>query len=860
MNSKGASRTKIPPLDSPFKRPWIESAQPPPLKETVLKTIEFPEDDQSSGGLVLAYLGPDTKNLVEVTALNLLTVYLCGSSVSVLENVMVEKEELASAIQVYTENRPDTLIWIQPTGVKTEKLEFVYKRLIELLGQVAADPLNMEYLHECIKREKRQVLFEAESSEQFFTNNVIVDYLFGERDGSTLAEFGRLHEYEVLERWTESQWKAFLRKWLVDAHHVAILGKPSTEMAKRLKREDEERVERRKKELGEKGLEELKRKLEQAKSVNDRPIPDEFLDRWPVPGTESIHFIKSETARSGRARSLPLESNRAQTIIDSTPDSNPLFIQFENVPTNFVHIKMHVGASRVPSRLKPLIPILMDNFFNTPIIRNGNTVPFEDVVKELERDTISYMMRSASRPLSDGESICIEMAVEGSKYPDAVEWIRALAADAVFDPARIRAAITKELADVPEMKRDGTLMSSEIDIALHTVPDSLTAAKRWLVKAVHYKRLRNILKQEPDIVIGWLKELRTALLDLSNVRILVTANLESLQKPVQTWDALVKALKSGDDNGKMVPIVRPSTVLSSSGRAPGEEGVVLVPMATLESSFSVSTTSGPTSWLDKRIPALQVALSYLETVEGPLWVATRGSGLAYGVNFYHDFDTGLLKFRVYRSPDAFKALAASASAVKAICGTGKDGDQGSRLNKHLLEGAISQIVVSIVDGADTMARAAATNMIRGVIRELPKGWDEANLQAVRAVTEDEVKNAMRDIILPVFDAGSSDIVVTCSQQLKDVGVSQPIWPMRLVSFGVIFTNGLTINRAWRSRSWRWVTRRGFSKSPIFITTTDLRLGWRTTTMMRKMKKLRAVAMSEGLTLVPRRTMNVQILA
>ncbi|KAJ2904317.1 hypothetical protein MKZ38_008376 [Zalerion maritima] len=757
----------IPSLESPFKRPWIESKQPPPLNKTVVETIEFPDDDESSGGLVVAYLGPDVTNLIDMTALNIVSTYLCGSSVSVLENIMVEKEELASSIQTYAEARPDTLIWFQPTGVATDKLEFVYKRLLEVLKQVAEEPLNMDYLQECIKRERRQIIFHAETSEFFFSTNIINAYLFGKRDGSTLAELETVAEYGVLEMWTESQWKDFMRKWLIDAHHIAVLGKPSVEMSKMLKREEKERVAKRKTDLGEKGLEGLKVKLEAAKAANDQPIPDEVLDRWSVPDTESIHFIESDTARSGRARSLGLESNGAQKIIDSKSDSNSLFIQFEHVPTNFVHIKLHVGASKVPMHLKPLIPIFMDNFFNTPITRDGKTVGFEDVVRDLERDTISYKIRTAYRTFSDGESIGIEMAVERSKYSVAVEWLKILVSDAIFDPVRIRAAITKALADVPEMKREGPLMSSEIDVAMHMVPESLTAAKRWLVKAVHYKRLRNTLQKETETVLGWFEELKAAFFDMNNVRVLVTADLERLERPVETWDPLTSVLKLNGDSKTMVPIVAPASVRSEAGMNPGKEGVIIVPMTTLESSFSVSTASGPTSWKDPRIPALEVALHYLETIEGPLWVATRGSGLAYGVNFYHDLDTGMLQFKVYRAPDAFKALAASAASVRSICGTGKDGDEGTPLEKHLFEGAISQIVVSIADGADTMPRAATTNIIRGVIRELPKGWDQANLAAVRAVTESDVKEAMREIIMPVFEPGTSNVAVTCALQTKD---------------------------------------------------------------------------------------------
>jgi Zn-dependent M16 (insulinase) family peptidase len=130
-------------------RPWLDSAQPPALKETIVTTAEFPEEDESVGEILVGFFGPNCRDLIETSALNILLTYLCGSSVSVLENILVEKEELASSVTQWWEARPNSVIWLQPTGVATEKLEFVEKRLMELLKEVASKPLDMDYMLEC---------------------------------------------------------------------------------------------------------------------------------------------------------------------------------------------------------------------------------------------------------------------------------------------------------------------------------------------------------------------------------------------------------------------------------------------------------------------------------------------------------------------------------------------------------------------------------------------------------------------------------------------------------------------------------------------------------------------------------------
>ncbi|CAJ2507608.1 Uu.00g087940.m01.CDS01 [Anthostomella pinea] len=765
----------IPPVDAPFRRPWIESAQPPALKQTTIETVEFPEEDESTGDIVVGFFGPSCTDVVQATALNILLTYLCGSSVAVLENVIVEKEELASSVSYWWDARPDSVIWLQPTGVATDKLEFVENRLISLLREVAFKPLDMSYMNECIQRERRQVKAQAEESESYYSTNIITDYLFGKRDGSTLRELASLGEYDTLEQWTDDQWRSFLRKWIVDAHHVSILGKPSLKLANKLKEDEVARIEKRKQELGSEGLEKLQKKLDYAKKQCDIEIPDSVLEQWQVPATDSIHFIQSQTARSGLAKKLGTYENSAQTAINNASSGEPLFIQFEDVPTNFVHITVHVGTSNVPVKYKPLMPIFNDNFFNTPITRKGERIDFEQVVTELERDTVSYGFEGGSR-VGDTESFLIRMQVEPDKYATAIEWIRTMMFDSIFDVTRLKAAVAKQLADIPEYKRDGRVMSNEVEMALHNEASSLMAAKRTLVKAVYLRRLKKILEKEPETALSWLEEVRKSLFTFDNLRVLVTADISNskLPDPVKTWDILSKSLNVSSETIR--PIVKPYTLLNSEGRNPGSIGATIIPMTTIDSSYSISSGKGLTSFSDPAVPALLVAMQYLETVEGTLWNAVRGNGLAYGVYFAKELDGGYLHFKVYRSPLASKAIAAARDAIAALAnGT-------VAFEKPMIEGAISQLVMAMADEQATMATAAVQNYIIGAVRGLESDYSTKMLAKVRAVTVDELKEAMKTWLLPMFEPGKSNVIVCCAhvmvekmeKELQDMGYNTHI--------------------------------------------------------------------------------------
>ena len=74
---------------------------------------------------MVSFLGPSLNDVVASTALNILLTYLAGSSASVLENTLVEKEQLASAVYYSTEPRPDIVIQFSLSSVATGRLAVV---------------------------------------------------------------------------------------------------------------------------------------------------------------------------------------------------------------------------------------------------------------------------------------------------------------------------------------------------------------------------------------------------------------------------------------------------------------------------------------------------------------------------------------------------------------------------------------------------------------------------------------------------------------------------------------------------------------------------------------------------------------
>ena len=55
----------IPKPDAPFKRPWTESKQPPALQSSSIETVEFPEEDESSGEVMISFFGPTCNDTLQ---------------------------------------------------------------------------------------------------------------------------------------------------------------------------------------------------------------------------------------------------------------------------------------------------------------------------------------------------------------------------------------------------------------------------------------------------------------------------------------------------------------------------------------------------------------------------------------------------------------------------------------------------------------------------------------------------------------------------------------------------------------------------------------------------------------------------
>lgn len=350
-------------------RPWMDSSLPVPLKETVHTTIDFPDEEERMGAVSMAWRGPVHHQHLDIEALHVLLTYLTDSPVALLQHTMVEVEDpYATSVGFHVLRYRETGYMLMWEGVPVEKMEGVSSFFMDVLRkhvqtQNEQSGVDMTRMHLILDRQKLKLLeyLENEPSE-FHVRPVIQDFLYGQRDGSTLMDQFRDLEYlDTLRTFTQADWARLFQKYFLDAPFVCVRGNPSSAFAQKLKDEETARVAKQREELGEAQLKVLADRLEEAKAKNDRPIPDHILEAFPVPSLDGISRIPVQSVQYPMSAIKKSEdmSPLERHVKASSCSSIPFFMQFDHIQSAFVELNFIMNTSGLPESLRLHLPLYM---------------------------------------------------------------------------------------------------------------------------------------------------------------------------------------------------------------------------------------------------------------------------------------------------------------------------------------------------------------------------------------------------------------------------------------------------------------------------------------------------------------------
>jgi Zn-dependent M16 (insulinase) family peptidase len=178
-----------------------------------------------------------------------------------------------------------------------------------------------------------------------------------------------------------------------------------------------------------------------------------------------------------------------------------------DVTSNFLTVTLHLFPTRLPKHLQRLLSVYTSSFFSLPIKRaDGTELSFEDVVRQLDEDTISYGIGIGS---SISEDLQISFRIEKAKYDKAIAFARDLLFHSVFATERLIVTASKNVQSLPSEKREGNdVASSASRLLIDDEKKSLNAAMGLLFRSEHDVKLAQRLKDEPQAVVKELEELR----------------------------------------------------------------------------------------------------------------------------------------------------------------------------------------------------------------------------------------------------------------------------------------------------------------------------------------------------------------
>lgn len=122
-----------------------------------------------------------------------------------------------------------------------------------------------------------------------------------------------------------------------------------------------------------------------------------------------------------------------------------------------------MDTSDIPEDLRVYLPLLLESLLELPIERNGVVIPYEQVVAQLNHDTVAA---SAGIGLTGGSkrlfrcgnysnTITVALQVEANNYDIGVNWLKEILYKTIFTADRLKVVAQKMYNSIAQAKRSG---------------------------------------------------------------------------------------------------------------------------------------------------------------------------------------------------------------------------------------------------------------------------------------------------------------------------------------------------------------------------------------------------------------------
>lgn len=742
----------------PNKRPFVDTPQDLPLTKSTVTDVLFPDKDESSGNVMISWIGPDSRNTIIDQAVDILGKYLTSSSVSLFDQEFVQIEDpLATSCSFYTENYIRSGITINFDNVPTDKLKFLTDKVVTLMKDHCDETkMDLVRLKDLIEQTKWKYVHNSEKKPDNIAYISIFEFEYGEESGKDLEKYAKtLNEFDELLTWDIKKWIEIYKQYFIDNHYAVVTATPSKELYKKNNAERSKILKERKEKLGEEGLKDLEKKLEEAQNTNNKKIPDDIINSFGKPNPSNIKFIKTESVAIGLNKDI--ENNKSSKIvadlIKDTPDDFSKYVHIENYESSFATISALFSSYEIDSNLLPLLKVF-ETLTTLPVLNdNEELTPYEDVVKQLKRDTISCQFSNSFNGRFD-EFMTLSMTVKNADYQKAVEWFEKLLFKTKFTKERVTVALNRLIKTLPELKRSGSYMLRYL-YSKHMYSDrSLMKSSDIFTNADYLQELLDKIENgEFETIEKQLEQIRTQLFHSSNMRLIIFGDTSKIEAPISSWKNFHN---KSSENKKLTDLPYQRLTLSELGKTKSDKCFIITTPGSDSSYLNLMTSIPIGDYTSDDTFKIALGAAYLQCVEGPFWRGIRGAGLAYGANCHNASNTGELYFSIYRGADVEKCYTV---AKDIVCGfaTGK-----TPIDDNLRQGAVCSIVNALAETQSYTSAAAVAQVYDDVLVKRGPNYNNKLMKALSEITNQDLVEIFSKYFVNLFDPKKSACFISCN--------------------------------------------------------------------------------------------------
>lgn len=748
---------------SSFSRPWQTPVAP--LTESQDIKILYPSDEEDCGLVYIGYRGPNcVSDYMKLTACSILMRYLTDTSVSPLQREFVEIDDpYASKVSHSLIENLESLLCFVFDNVPVAKLETLLDKLKETLKrfETGEETIDMKRMKSILDREILESLSNLETNpHDTIAYTIIGDVIYGKNQKDFEARLSTNKFYEHFLTLDEEYWIKLLKEYLLEGHYISVRAYPSIKEQERMSKEELERIENQRQNLGPQGLAQKGDSIMQAMATNEILPPETMLTNVCVPSTEGINYHKLKIYKS-------TEINSIQNCVNF--NDFPVYAEVYDINTSFIYITVTLNTASLATQDRSYLMLLLEMLLETPIRKNGELIPYEEVVAALERDTISS---GTSLGLEGGtfsvgpfsHVAALILQVEPKKYNTGVHWIIDLLQNTEFTAERIRVCASKMFNAVSQAKRKGNSVVRDLLKTMYYGEDSNVQLSSMLKQQ---KFLGNLIERidnpiEAEKIINDLNKVRSILLESQNVAVHMAVNIDSASEKNINLSAPWKELMKTNSTSKKELIVIPDwKIISPNGIFAADFQGTVVGMGCVESAFLFHATPSITDFMDPDLPALMLFLQYLTQLEGPLWRQIRGQGFAYGYNIVPRPHEGLLCISLYRASNVVAAF----KECKTIIQNHLSGD--FTWDETLLASARSSLIFELIERERSVGNLVVQSLLFSY-KNVTFGYNQQLVMRVNEVTKDKLITIGEKYVSKLFAPEAKTAIVCHPDKVKEI--------------------------------------------------------------------------------------------